>query len=117
VVRTAHQVASYGASVSTEDRTNRTATGASAAEHTSTPQYEVRVKGHLGSRWAAWFDGLTLTTEDDGITVMRGPVIDQAALHGLLQTLRDVGIPLISLTQLPPDTPTTEGTAPEHEES
>jgi hypothetical protein len=116
VVRTAHQVASYGASVSTEDRTNRTTTGASAAEHASTPQYEVRVKGHLGSRWAAWFEGLTLSTEEDGITVIRGPVIDQAALHGLFQTLRDIGIPLISLTQLTQDTPTTEGTAPGHEE-
>jgi hypothetical protein len=103
--------------VSTEDRTPRTTPGASAAAHTNTPQYEIRVKGHLGSRWAAWFDGLSLATEDDGITVIRGPVIDQAALHGVLQTLRDVGIPLISLTQLLPDAPTIEGPAPEPEES
>ena len=103
--------------MSTEDSTPRTTTGASAAEHTNTPQYEVRVKGHLGSPWAVRFDGLSLSTEDGGITVIRGPVIDQAALHGLLQTLRDIGIPLISLRELPPDAPTIEGRAPEHEES
>ena len=54
----------------------------------------------------AWFDGLSVTTEDDGTTVIRGPVVDQAALHGLLQKLRDVGLPLVSLTQVPPDAPT-----------
>ena len=64
-------------------------------------QYEIRVQGHLGPRWAAWFDGLSLTNEDDGTTVLRGSVVDQAALHGLLQKLRDVGLPLVSLTQLP----------------
>jgi len=63
-------------------------------------QYEIRVKGHLDSRWAAWFDGLTLTREHDGTTVIQGPIVDQAALHGLLQKLRDIGVPLISLTQL-----------------
>ena len=66
-------------------------------------QYEIRVDGHLGTRWAAWFDGLAITSEGDGTTVLRGPVVDQAALHGLLQKLRDVGIPLISLTQVPSD--------------
>lgn len=65
------------------------------------PQYEIRVEGHLGSRWAAWFDGLNLTTEDDGTTVMRGAVVDQSALHGLLEKLRDLGIPLVSLIELP----------------
>jgi len=65
------------------------------------PTYEIRVTGHLGSRWAAWFDGLSLTTEDDGSTVLRGPVVDQAALHGLLLKLRDIGIPLVSLVELP----------------
>jgi hypothetical protein len=68
-------------------------------------QYEIRVQGHLGPRWAAWFDGLSLTTEADGTTVMRGQVVDQAALHGLLQKLRDLGVPLLSLTQVPPDDP------------
>jgi hypothetical protein len=66
-------------------------------------QYEIRVDGHLGTRWAAWFDGLALTSETDGTTVLRGTVVDQAALHGLLQKLRDVGIPLISLRQVPSD--------------
>ena len=63
-------------------------------------QYEIRVNGHLDSRWAAWFDGLTLIREPDGTTVIRGSIVDQAALHGLLQKLRDLGIPLIALTQL-----------------
>jgi hypothetical protein len=76
-------------------------------------QYEITVDGHLGSRWAAWFDGLSITPCDDGTTVLRGPVPDQAALHGLLQKLRDVGIPLISLT--PVEAPATEGPAPHHE--
>ena len=66
-------------------------------------QYEIRVNGHLGTRWAAWFDGLAITGDGDGTTVLRGSVADQAALHGLLQKLRDVGIPLISLTQVPSD--------------
>ncbi len=66
-------------------------------------QYEIRVNGHLGTRWAAWFDGLAITSEGDGTTVLRGSVVDQAALHGLLQKLRDVGIPLISLRQVPSD--------------
>lgn len=114
MVTTAHQVPSYVRFVSPEDRTTGTTTGASAAPHTDVPRYEVRVRGHLGSRWAAWFDGLSLTTEDDGITVIRGPVVDQAALHGLLQRLRDVGIPLVSLTQLP-DATTTAGPVPANE--
>lgn len=66
-------------------------------------QYEIRVDGLLGTRWAAWFDGLAITSESDGTTVLRGAVLDQAALHGLLQKLRDVGIPLISLRQVPSD--------------
>jgi hypothetical protein len=71
-------------------------------------QYEIRLQGHLGPRWAVWFDGLSLTTEADGTTVLRGPVLDQAALHGLLQKLRDLGIPLVSLRQVPPDAPKEE---------
>ena len=76
-------------------------------------QYEIRVEGHLGTRWTAWFDGLSITTEEDGTTVLRGLVVDQAALHGLLQKLRDVGIPLISLT--PAAALTAERLAPDHE--
>ena len=68
-------------------------------------RYEIRVKGHLESRWAVWFDGMSLTTEDDGTTSIRGRVTDQAALHGVLHRLRDTGLPLISVTQLEPDQP------------
>ena len=63
-------------------------------------RYEIRLKGHLGSRWAAWFDGMTLTTNSDGTTVIEGPVVDQVALHGLLSKLRDIGLPLVSVTQV-----------------
>ena len=64
--------------------------------------YRIRVQGRLGARWAAYFDGLSLTDAGDGTTVIHGPVADQAALHGVLQKLRDVGIPLVSLAQDPP---------------
>ena len=66
-------------------------------------RYEIRLKGHLDSRWATWFDGLTLTTAGDGTTVIRGTVADQAALHGLLQKVRDMGLPLIGVTRVEPD--------------
>ena len=65
--------------------------------------YQIRVRGHLDSRWSAWFDGMTLTRESDGTTNISGPVVDQAALHGLLATLRDTGLPLVSVTQTHPD--------------
>jgi hypothetical protein len=68
-------------------------------------RYEIRLKGHLDSRWAAWFDGLSLTHKSDGTTIIAGPVVDQAALHGLLQKVRDLGLPLISVTQVEPDQP------------
>jgi hypothetical protein len=68
-------------------------------------RYQIRLKGHLASRWAAWFDGMTLTTHDDGTTVIEGLVADQAALHGLLTKLRDLGLPLLSLTQVDADSP------------
>jgi hypothetical protein len=77
-------------------------------------QYEIKVEGQLASRWAAWFEGMGITTEGDGTTVLRGSVVDQAALHGLLQKLRDVGIPLISLTRVDTTT-TTEGHPAPHE--
>ena len=65
--------------------------------------YQIRVRGHLESRWAAWFDGMSLSYETDGTTNISGPVVDQAALHGLLHTLRDTGLPLVSVTQVEPD--------------
>ena len=61
--------------------------------------YEIRLKGHLEARWADWFDGLTLTQESDGTTVLRGSVVDQAALHGLLGKVRDLGLPLIAVNR------------------
>jgi hypothetical protein len=69
-------------------------------------RYEIRLKGHLGARWAVRFDGMTLTTRADGTTLLEGPVVDQAALHGLLRTLGDLGLPLLSVTQVDPDDPT-----------
>ena len=60
-------------------------------------RYEIRLKGHLDARWIAWFDGLILTRERDGTTVIHGPIADQAALHGLLQKVRDTGLPLVSV--------------------
>ena len=103
---TAHQVCSYGPTVTTENRTPAAAPGPSAADHHPVPQYEIRVAGHLSAHWSAWFDGLTVATDADGTTVIHGPVVDQAALHGLLQKLRDVGIPLVSLTPIPSNAPT-----------
>jgi hypothetical protein len=71
-------------------------------------RYEIRLKGHLDSRWAAWFDGLSLTTSNDGTTVIRGLVVDQSALHGLLHKVRDIGLPLISVTRIDPDQSNTD---------
>jgi hypothetical protein len=106
-----HQVRSYGPGVTTEERPANP-TRAPSPGHRHLQGYEIRVKGHLGARWAAWFDGLSVTNEDDGTTVIAGPPLDQAALHGLLQKLRDLGVPLVSLNQLPPEDPTTATRAP-----
>jgi hypothetical protein len=65
-------------------------------------RYEIRLQGRLEARWAAWFGELSLTTENDGTTVLRGQVADQAALHGLLQKVRDLGLPLISVIHVDP---------------
>ena len=109
---TSHHIGAQSPSVTTDHRSANDAGAASAADHSDIPQYEIRVKGHLGHRCAAWFDGLSLTALDDGTTVISGPVVDQAALHGLLHKLRDVGIPLVSLTLLPPDAPVASTVAP-----
>ena len=65
--------------------------------------YQIRIKGHLGSQWTDWFEGLTITLEEDSNTLLTGPVVDQAALHGLLKKVRDLGMPLVSVNPVEPD--------------
>ncbi len=72
--------------------------------------YEIRLKGHLDNRWADWFEGLTLTQEANGETLLSGPVVDQAALHGLLRKVRDLGLPLVAVSQVDPP----QGIEPDH---
>ncbi len=67
------------------------------------PVYQIRIKGHLGQQWTDWFVGLTITLEEDGDMLLTGPVIDQAALHGLLKKVRDLGMPLLSVILVQPD--------------
>lgn len=62
--------------------------------------YQIRIKGHLGCQWTDWFEGLTITLEDNGDTLLTGPVFDQAALHGLLKKVRDLGMPLLSVNSV-----------------
>ncbi len=69
----------------------------STEDHDEPRFYEIRIEGHLNDRWADWFEGLTLIREDSGATLLAGPVVDQAALHGLLRKVRDLGMPLISV--------------------
>ena len=88
-----HHIGSYVPTMSERPTGNRNEVG----------RYEIRLQGHLASRWAAWFDGLSLANESDGTTLIHGLVVDQAALHGLLQKVRDVGLPLISVAQIDTD--------------
>jgi len=64
--------------------------------------YQIRIQGHLGRQWTDWFGGLTITLEDNGETLLTGPVVDQAALHGVLRKVRDVGLPLLSVNHVKP---------------
>jgi hypothetical protein len=64
--------------------------------------YQIRIKGYLGQQWMEWFDGLTITLEENGNTLLAGTVIDQAALHGILKKVRDLGMPLLSVNFLGP---------------
>ena len=77
-------------------------THTSTGEHDEPGLTEIRVKGHLDNRWGDWFDGLTITREDNGDTCLAGPVVDQAALHGLLRKVRDLGLPLVSVIHVAP---------------
>jgi hypothetical protein len=65
--------------------------------------YQIRIKGHLGHQWTDWFEGLTITQEENGDTLLTGPVVDQAALHGLLKKVRDLGMPLLSVDRVHPN--------------
>ena len=64
--------------------------------------YQIRIKGHLGRQWTDWFEGMTITLEDNRETLLTGPVVDQAALHGLLKKVRDLGMPLLSVNRIEP---------------
>ena len=77
-------------------------THASSEDHDESGLYEIRIKGHLDTRWADWFEGLTITALDNGETLLTGMVVDQAALHGLLRKVRDLGMPLLSVTRVRP---------------
>jgi len=75
---------------------------ASTEDHYEPGIYEIRIRGHLDERWADWFEGVIITLEDNGDTRLTGPLIDQAALFGLLRKVRDLGMPLISVTRVEP---------------
>ena len=106
---TPHHIDTHPWTCSTEYRTRPRRTGgpATAKEATSvraaqeSDRYEIRVKGHLADRWAASFDGMTLTRRADGTTVLDGPVADQSPLHGLLRQVSDLGVPRVSVTSTP----------------
>ena len=79
------------------------ATDGSAEEYHKPGLYEIRLKGHLDARWAGRFDGLSLSHDGDGTTILSGPVVDQAALYGLLRKVRDLGLPLLSVVLIGPE--------------
>jgi hypothetical protein len=78
-------------------------TRAPTEHHQEPGLYVIRIKGHLDSRWTHWFEGLTITLADNGDTLLAGPVVDQAALHGVLRRVRDLGMPLLSVELVQPN--------------
>jgi len=85
-------------------------THATAEDHHEPELYEIRIKGHLDRRWADWLGGLTVTLEEEGVTLLTGPALDQAALHIVLRKVRDVGMPLLSVVRAEPGPSTPLGT-------
>ena len=79
--------------------------------------YQIRIKGHLGRRWTDWFEGLTISLEDNGDTLLTGPVVDQAALYGLLRKVRDLGVPLLSVIRLTTGYADASAVTPKQEQS
>lgn len=75
------------------------------AEMNQATYYQIRLKGHLGCQWTDWFEGMAITLGEDGETLLTGPVVDQAALHGLLKKVRDLGMPLLSVMPAAYDQP------------
>jgi hypothetical protein len=87
-----------------------------SASHTDqAPLYEIRLKGHLGREWADWFGGMAIDLTEDGHTLLTGPVADQAALHGLLKKVRDLGLPLLAVQCVEQDDPSAHVTHPKKE--
>jgi hypothetical protein len=94
--------------VTAQERNAENTAVSEPGRHDAAQHYEITVQGHLAARWSTWFDGLELTRTAHGTTVISGPIVDQSALHGLLQKLRDLGIPLIALTSSPFNDDTTK---------
>jgi hypothetical protein len=89
--------------------------GDPATARTAPALYQIRVKGLLDARWEPWFEPMTITPLASGDTLLTGPVVDQAALHGLLTRVRDLGPPLISVTRVDPDEPLGHTVQPHHQ--
>ncbi len=87
-------------------------TPASAEKHNEPGQYEIRLQGHLDDQWADWFGGLTVTRAENGETLLSGQVVDQAALHGLLRKVRDLGMPLLAVSRIEPGSAGTSAIKP-----
>ena len=85
-------------------------THASTEDRHEPTVYRIRIQGHLAERWAAWFEGLTIVLTENGETLLTGPLIDQAALHGVLRKVRDLGMPLLSVNRVEPGPSPTLGT-------
>jgi hypothetical protein len=99
--RPTHSGAESGAARQQEERkVTREPTGCGHADAQGAGWYEIRIQGRLGERWMSWFDEMALRTDDAGVTTLRGQVIDQAALHGLLARVRDIGLPLLAVERI-----------------